>query len=106
MCPSRGVIHMPVGKAHVVNGDDFSRCSTDVEAHAVFWGGNDGFLARKRESDQSNARKFLLDQPAHVPFIRQNRPCRPVGTLRKVRDRAWVQSVCASLSGRNLGKLN
>ena len=56
-----GVIHVPVRQAHVVDRDDLTGRTANIKANAMFRGGNDGFLARQRESDQANTRQFFLD---------------------------------------------
>ena len=76
---SCGVIHVTMGQAHVIDGDNLAGRTPNVEANIMLRGGNDGFLTRQRESDQGDTRKFFLDQSAHTLFIRQNRSGRPVG---------------------------
>ena len=62
----RGVVHVPVRQADVVDRDDFARGSPHVEADVVFRRGDDRFLARQGEADDLDPIQYLLYHPAHM----------------------------------------
>lgn len=49
---ARGVIHVAMRETDVVDGDDLSRRSSDVETDVEFRRGDDRFLARKGKSEE------------------------------------------------------
>ena len=60
-----GVIHVAVGNADVVDGDDLARGPADVEGDVVFRRDDDGFLAGEGETDESDAVEGFFDESGH-----------------------------------------
>ena len=67
------VVHVAVGDAYVVYGDDLSWRAADVETDVELRRGDDRFLAREGESEDTDARNVFFDESAHLPALTLSR---------------------------------